>query len=51
MIDKNEIHFDICQYPYVVWEKNDIEGFNKSLTSRIARVIGDGPLENKSNSH
>lgn len=51
MIDKNEIHFDIRQYPYVVWEKNDIEGFKKSLTSRIARVIGDGPLKNKSNSH
>lgn len=46
MIDKNEIHFDIRQYPYVVWEKNDIEGFKKSLTSRIARVIGDGPIKN-----
>lgn len=45
MIDNNEIHFDIRQYPYVVWENNDLEGFRKSLTFRIERVIGDGPLK------
>ena len=43
MIDNNEIHFDIRQYPYVVWEKNDLGKFKESLTFRIARVIGDGP--------
>ena len=48
LIDNNEIHFDIRQYPYVVWEKNDLERFKKSLTFRIARVIGDGPLKKKS---
>ena len=45
IIDNNEIHFDIRQYPYVVWEKNDLERFRKSLTFRIARVIGEGPLK------
>ncbi len=45
MIDNNEIHFDIRQYPYVVWENNDLEGFRKSLSARIAAVIGDGPLK------
>ncbi len=43
MIDNKKIHFDIRQYPYVVWENNDLESFKKSLTFRIARVIGDGP--------
>ena len=45
LIDNNKIHFDIRQYPYVVWEKNELEQFRKSLSFRIARVIGDGPVK------
>ena len=45
IIDNNKIHFDIRQYPYVVWEKNKLERFRESLAFRIARVIGDGPLK------
>ncbi|MYB60246.1 MAG: hypothetical protein F4X69_02575 [Gemmatimonadetes bacterium] len=48
IIDNNEIHFDIRQYPYVVWEKNELERFRKNLTFRIERVIGDGPLKSVS---
>ena len=43
MIDKKEIHFDTRQYPHIVWGMNDLERFKKDLSSRIARVIGDGP--------
>lgn len=45
IVDNNEIHFDIRQYPYVVWEQSKLEEFRKSLASRIERVIGDGPLK------
>ena len=36
-----KIHFDIRQYPYIVWE--DHKELKSRLTQRIAAVIGDGP--------
>ena len=45
IVENNEIHFDLRQYPYVLWEKNALEQFRTDLTFRIARVIGDGPLK------
>ena len=41
----NNVHFDTRQYPHVVWEMNDLEGFKKRLTDRIGMLIGDGPLK------
>ena len=42
MIDK--VHFDTRQYPHILWKPGELEEFRTTLTNRIFRTIGDGPL-------
>lgn len=41
----NNVHFDVRQYPFIVWKEP--EGIKARLSNRISAVIGDGPQKEK----
>lgn len=38
-----KVHFDVRQYPFLVWDETDLPDFRKRLAHRIVARIGAGP--------